>query len=81
MKWNRKSRQFETFQEISTVGAYDWTYFRVREYHFLAIAQAFNGRTTLMESVIYVFQSNRFLRFQTIEVRNLNKKTDIFIYN
>lgn len=43
------------------------TYFRVKEYHFLAIAQAFNGKTTLMESAIYVFQKDRFLPFQTIE--------------
>lgn len=70
LKWDKKERKFVPFQEILTTGAYDWTYFRVQEYHFLAIAQAFNGKTTLMDSVIYVLQNDKFLPFQTIEVLN-----------
>jgi hypothetical protein len=68
LKWDRAARRFVDFQTITTTGAYDWTYFRVQEYHFLAIAQAFNGKTTLMDSLIYVFQKDKFLPFQTIEV-------------
>ncbi|KAL4217207.1 hypothetical protein ACF0H5_023659 [Mactra antiquata] len=67
LKWDRKLKRFVTFQKITTIGAYDWSYFRVEDYHFLAIAQAFNGQTTLMDSVIYVFQTDKFLPFQTIE--------------
>ncbi|XP_060566810.1 thrombospondin-type laminin G domain and EAR repeat-containing protein-like [Ruditapes philippinarum] len=67
LKWDRAARRFVDFQTITTTGAYDWTYFRVQEYHFLAIAQAFNGKTTLMDSLIYVFQKDKFLPFQTIE--------------
>lgn len=68
LKWERKSRRFEVFQTITTIGAYDWTYFSVQDYHFLAVAQAFNGKTTLMESVIYILQKDKFLPFQTLEV-------------
>ena len=68
LKWNTKSRKFEQFQAITTIGAYDWTYFSVRGYQFLSIAQAFNGLTTLMESVIYVYQTDKFVPFQTLEV-------------
>ena len=68
LKWNTKSRKFESFQPITTIGAYDWTFFSVKGYQFLAVAQAFNGLTTLMESVIYVFQEGKFVPFQTLEV-------------
>ncbi|CAG2237657.1 Thrombospondin-type laminin G domain and EAR repeat-containing protein [Mytilus edulis] len=66
-KWNPSSQLFEEFQSIMTTGAYDWTYFTVEGYHFLALAQAFNGITTLFESRIYVFQKNGFYLFQTME--------------
>jgi hypothetical protein len=67
-KWNERTELFEKYQAIMTIGAYDWTYFSVEGYHFLALAQAFNGITTLFESRIYVFQKNGFYLFQTIEV-------------
>lgn len=67
-KWNERTELFEEYQAIMTIGAYDWTYFSVEGYHFLALAQAFNGITTLFESRIYVFQKNGFYLFQTIEV-------------
>ncbi|XP_071148872.1 thrombospondin-type laminin G domain and EAR repeat-containing protein-like [Mytilus edulis] len=66
-KWNPSSQLFKEFQSIMTTGAYDWTYFTVEGYHFLALAQAFNGITTLFESRIYVFQKNGFYLFQTME--------------
>ena len=76
LKWNTKSRKFETVQQITTIGAYDWTYFSVRGYQFLAVAQAFNGLTTLMESVIYVYQKDTFVPFQTLEVSAMFSATE-----
>ncbi|WAR10021.1 TSEAR-like protein, partial [Mya arenaria] len=66
-RWDRKLRRFTSHQTIRTTGAYDWTYFKVDGYHFLAVAQAFNGRSTLIDSVIYVYQKDKFLPFQSIE--------------
>lgn len=53
-----------------TTGAYDWTYFSVNGYHFLATAQAFDGFSTLTDSRIYVLQDKQFVLFQTMEVTN-----------
>lgn len=53
-----------------TTGAYDWTYFSVNGYHFLAAAQAFDGFSTLTDSRIYVLQDKQFVLFQTMEVTN-----------
>lgn len=66
--WNEKLKLFQEQQKILTIGAYDWTYFYVEGYHFLAVAQAFNGISTLIDSSIYVFQNNKFYLFQTMEV-------------
>ncbi|KAK3083162.1 hypothetical protein FSP39_015455 [Pinctada imbricata] len=66
-KWNRKERRFREHQVIPTVGAYDWTYFTVNNFHFLAVAQAFDGLTTLLDSKIFVLQNNEFIFFQAIE--------------
>ena len=75
-KWNMKTKRFLSFQNISTIGAYDWTYFSAEGYHFLALAQAFDGKTTLIDSRIYVFQNDEFLLFQTMEVLGQN----LFLY-
>lgn len=66
--WSTKLRRFKLFQNIMTTGAYDWTYFRVNGYHFLAVAQAFDGFSTLTDSRIYVLQDKKFVLFQTMEV-------------
>ncbi|KAJ8320690.1 hypothetical protein KUTeg_002277 [Tegillarca granosa] len=65
--WNEKLKLFQEHQKILTVGAYDWTYFYAEGYHFLAVAQAFNGISTLIDSRIYVSQNNKFYLFQTME--------------
>ncbi|KAL3856017.1 hypothetical protein ACJMK2_015214, partial [Sinanodonta woodiana] len=67
LKWNYKSRLFQEIQTIPTVGAYDWTYFVVDGFHFLALAQTFDGQTTLLDSVIYVYRGKHFVQFQAIE--------------
>ncbi|XP_062607823.1 thrombospondin-type laminin G domain and EAR repeat-containing protein-like [Saccostrea cucullata] len=73
-KWSTKLRRFELFQSLLTTGAYDWTYFQVNGYHFLAAAQAFDGFSTLIDSNIYVLQDKKFVLFQTIET---NGATDV----
>uniref|UniRef100_A0A672SUN0 Thrombospondin type laminin G domain and EAR repeats n=1 Tax=Sinocyclocheilus grahami TaxID=75366 RepID=A0A672SUN0_SINGR len=41
-KWNPGTKTFEVNQTISTSGAYDWEFFTVGPYHFLAVANAFD---------------------------------------
>ncbi|KAL8587413.1 hypothetical protein ACOMHN_062146 [Nucella lapillus] len=66
-RWQEDSRDFREHQRIMTVGAYDWTHFSVGGFHFLAVANAFNGRSTLIHSVLYLFQKGVFVQFQTME--------------
>ena len=70
-KWDSSKRQFESIQLIPTVAAYDWTHFEVDGYHFLVVANAFDGITTRVDSVIYFYQNGQFVQFQTIEVSAL----------
>ncbi|CAL8273732.1 unnamed protein product [Merluccius merluccius] len=66
-RWNRRSKSFEVHQRLRTSGAYDWEFFTVGPYHFLVVANAFNGVTTHIDSVIYVWLSGSFQVFQTIK--------------
>ncbi|XP_041374833.1 thrombospondin-type laminin G domain and EAR repeat-containing protein-like [Gigantopelta aegis] len=65
--WNWRKRKFEEHQKLMTIGAYDWTHFTVNGFHFLALANAFNGMSTLLYSVIYFWQDDKFVMFQTME--------------
>ncbi|KAJ0009109.1 hypothetical protein NQD34_016524, partial [Periophthalmus magnuspinnatus] len=66
-KWNRLAKAFEVHQRLPTSGAYDWEFFSVGPYHFLVVANAFDGVTTSVESVIYVWVNEAFQVFQTIK--------------
>ncbi|CAL8285424.1 unnamed protein product [Lota lota] len=66
-RWNRRSKSFEVHQSLQTSGAYDWEFFTVGPYHFLVVANAFDGVTTHIDSVIYVWLSGSFRVFQTIK--------------
>ncbi|KAK2826422.1 hypothetical protein Q5P01_020636 [Channa striata] len=66
-KWNRLTRSFEIHQRLPTSGAYDWEFFTVGPYHFLVVANAFDGVTTSVDSVIYIWVNGSFLVFQTIK--------------
>ena len=69
--WNVTSLRFVERQRLPTVGAYDWTHFRLDGYHLLVVANSFSGpprRTTRVDSVIYFWQSGSFLPFQTLQV-------------
>lgn len=67
-KWNRSTKSFEVHQLLPTSGAYDWEFFTVGPYHFLVVANAFDGVTTSVDSVIYVWVNGSFQVFQTIKV-------------
>uniref|UniRef100_A0A4W6EEI3 Thrombospondin type laminin G domain and EAR repeats n=1 Tax=Lates calcarifer TaxID=8187 RepID=A0A4W6EEI3_LATCA len=66
-KWNRSTKSFEVHQMLPTSGAYDWEFFTVGPYHFLVVANAFDGVTTSVDSVIYVWVNGGFQVFQTIK--------------
>ncbi|KAM4723498.1 thrombospondin-type laminin G domain and EAR repeat-containing protein-like isoform 2-T2 [Anableps anableps] len=66
-KWNGATKSFEVHQTLITSGAYDWEFFKVGPYHFLVVANAFDGVTTSLDSVIYVWIDGRFQVFQTIK--------------
>ncbi|XP_016089156.1 thrombospondin-type laminin G domain and EAR repeat-containing protein-like [Sinocyclocheilus grahami] len=67
-KWNPGTKTFEVNQTISTSGAYDWEFFTVGPYHFLAVANAFDGTSTQTDSSIYIWLGGAFQLFQTIRV-------------
>ncbi|XP_034090120.1 thrombospondin-type laminin G domain and EAR repeat-containing protein-like [Gymnodraco acuticeps] len=65
-RWNPHSQLFEVNQTLSTSGAYDWEFFSVEPYHFLAVANTFDGKTTAISSTVYIWLSGRFQIFQSI---------------
>ncbi|KAK7501367.1 hypothetical protein BaRGS_00007492 [Batillaria attramentaria] len=67
LRWEEKDKRFKEHQRIMTVGAYDWTHFQVNGFHFLAVANSFNGLTTLIDSALYFYQEGMFVQFQTME--------------
>ncbi|XP_070108569.1 thrombospondin-type laminin G domain and EAR repeat-containing protein isoform X2 [Equus caballus] len=66
-KWNPRTRLFETNQTIATSGAYDWEFFTVGPYSFLAVANAFNGTSTKVLSHLYVWLVGSFQLFQSFQ--------------
>ncbi|XP_006798471.1 thrombospondin-type laminin G domain and EAR repeat-containing protein-like [Neolamprologus brichardi] len=66
-RWNRLSKSFEVHQMLQTSGAYDWEFFTVGPYYFLVVANAFDGVTTSLDSVIYVWVNGNFQVFQKIK--------------
>ncbi|XP_029283836.1 thrombospondin-type laminin G domain and EAR repeat-containing protein [Cottoperca gobio] len=65
-RWNPNTKLFEVNQTLSTSGAYDWEFFSVGPYHFLAVANTFDGRTTTISSTVYVWLHGGFQTFQSI---------------
>ncbi|XP_017324923.1 thrombospondin-type laminin G domain and EAR repeat-containing protein [Ictalurus punctatus] len=65
-RWNRQTRKFEINQTISTSGAYDWEFFTIGPYHFLVVANTFNGKSTDISSTIYIWIGGKFQPFQYI---------------
>ncbi|XP_039673281.1 thrombospondin-type laminin G domain and EAR repeat-containing protein-like [Perca fluviatilis] len=67
-RWNPNTKLFEVNQTVATSGAYDWEFFSVGPYHFLAVANTFDGQTTTISSTVYVWLDGRFQLFQSIPV-------------
>uniref|UniRef100_A0A8D2P6U1 Thrombospondin type laminin G domain and EAR repeats n=1 Tax=Zosterops lateralis melanops TaxID=1220523 RepID=A0A8D2P6U1_ZOSLA len=65
-RWNPRTGLFETNQTIPTSGAYDWEFFTIGPYSFLAVANTFNGTSTKIYSHIYIWLSGSFQLFQSI---------------
>uniref|UniRef100_A0A8B9HHS7 Thrombospondin-type laminin G domain and EAR repeats b n=1 Tax=Astyanax mexicanus TaxID=7994 RepID=A0A8B9HHS7_ASTMX len=65
-KWNPNTRKFEVNQTIATSGAYDWEFFTIGPYHFLVVANTFNGKSTVINSTIYIWLGGSFRIFQSI---------------
>ncbi|XP_058517215.1 thrombospondin-type laminin G domain and EAR repeat-containing protein [Ochotona princeps] len=64
-KWNPRTRLFEAHQSIATSGAYDWEFFTVGPYSFLAVANTFNGTSTKVHSHLYIWLVGSFQLFQS----------------
>uniref|UniRef100_A0A3P9M7I4 Thrombospondin type laminin G domain and EAR repeats n=1 Tax=Oryzias latipes TaxID=8090 RepID=A0A3P9M7I4_ORYLA len=67
-RWNPDTKLFEVNQTLQTTGAFDWEFFTVGPYHFLVVANTFDGRTTTISSTIYVWLDGHFKSFQNITV-------------
>ncbi|KAM7380987.1 hypothetical protein PAMP_004249 [Pampus punctatissimus] len=65
-RWNPNTKLFEVNQTLSTSGAYDWEFFTVGPYHFLVVANTFDGQTTTISSTVYVWLDGCFQTFQNI---------------
>lgn len=67
-KWNPVTQFFEVNQTIPTTGAYDWEFFTIGPYFFLVVANTFNGRSTIIDSTIYIWLGGMFQPYQSITV-------------
>jgi len=64
--------RFKDIQSLEVIGARDWTHFSVDSYHFLVVASTSSSSSLAQQySLIYFWDSGRFIPFQTIEVRCL----------
>ncbi|XP_060910075.1 thrombospondin-type laminin G domain and EAR repeat-containing protein-like isoform X2 [Labrus mixtus] len=70
-RWSPNTKLFEVNQTLSTSGAYDWEFFSVGPYHFLVVANTFDGQTTTISSTVYVWLNGCFQTFQSIPVNSL----------
>uniref|UniRef100_A0AAQ4PUE0 Thrombospondin-type laminin G domain and EAR repeats b n=1 Tax=Gasterosteus aculeatus aculeatus TaxID=481459 RepID=A0AAQ4PUE0_GASAC len=65
-RWDAATKMFEVNQTLSTSGAYDWEFFSVGPYHFLVVANTFDGQTTSVSSTVYIWLDGCFQTFQSI---------------
>uniref|UniRef100_A0A4W4H7M6 Laminin G domain-containing protein n=1 Tax=Electrophorus electricus TaxID=8005 RepID=A0A4W4H7M6_ELEEL len=65
-KWNPNTKMFEVNQTIATSGAYDWEFFTIGPYYFLVVANTFNGKSTDINSAIYIWTGGSFQTLQLI---------------
>ncbi|XP_076858244.1 thrombospondin-type laminin G domain and EAR repeat-containing protein [Brachyhypopomus gauderio] len=65
-KWNLNTEMFEVNQTVPTSGAYDWEFFTIGPYYFLVVANTFNGKSTDINSAIYIWAGDSFQPHQFI---------------
>ncbi|CAH3193274.1 unnamed protein product [Porites evermanni] len=65
-KFNDLTGKFFLYQTIGTHGGHDVEYFSISGKHYLAVANAYNGTTSRMNSVIYLWNGTSFFAFQNI---------------
>ncbi|KAM8857464.1 thrombospondin-type laminin G domain and EAR repeat-containing protein-like [Synchiropus picturatus] len=65
-RWNPNTELFEVNQTLSTSGAYDWEFFTVAGFHFLVVANTFDGLKTTINSRVFVWRDGSFQPFQDI---------------
>ena len=58
------------FQNIDTIGGYDFEYFRINNNHYLAAANSYDGVKTKLHSVIYQWILSNFVPLQFVEVKS-----------
>ena len=65
-KFNDLTGKFFLYQTIGTHGGHDVEYFSISGKHYLAVANANNGTTNRINSVIYLWNGTSFFAFQNI---------------
>ncbi|KAM6946166.1 thrombospondin-type laminin G domain and EAR repeat-containing protein [Aplochiton taeniatus] len=66
-RWDQGTKSFQVNQTLLTSGAYDWEFFTVGPYHFLVVANTFDGRSTAIQSTVYIWLAGGFQPFQQIQ--------------
>ena len=68
-KFNDLTGKFFLYQTIATNGGADVEYFTISGEHYLAVANAYNGTTRRINSVIYLWNGTLFVAFQNFATK------------
>ena len=71
-QWN--GHQFIVVQNIPTLGATSFNFFKILSDLFLALTNFYDGTTYSLNSVIYKWDENQFSRFQEIRTEGANQQ-------
>ena len=69
-KFNDLTGKFFLYQTIGTHGGFDVEYFSISGKHYLAVANAYNGTSDRLNSVIYLWNGTLFFAFQNIATKD-----------
>ena len=68
-KFNDLTGKFFLYQTIATNAGHDVEYFTISGEHYLAVANAYNGTTRRINSVIYLWNGTLFVAFQNFATK------------
>ena len=68
-KFNDLTGKFFLYQTIGTHGGFDVEYFSISGKHYLAVTNAYNGTSSRLNSVIYLWNGTLFFAFQNIATK------------